>query len=67
MAVPEMFKQDMLNRFVQSTGHDILTKYVRILTRNLRNASIQYTPIILDFHDATTVEVDADQAEQTAR
>lgn len=65
MAIPEMFKQDILNRFVQSTGHDILAKYVRILTNNLRAARIDYTPIILDFHDSTCVEVDESVADET--
>lgn len=67
MSVPEYMKQDLLNRFVQSTGHDILVKYVGILLENLRRNRIKYTPIILDFHDATTVEVPEKNAEETVQ
>lgn len=57
MAIPDDFEKDTLNRFIQSTGHDILTMYITILCRNLDKAGIDWKPIIIDFHDATTVEV----------
>lgn len=57
MAVPETEKKDMLSRFIQSTGHDILTRYVQILVTELRRREVPYEPIIIDFHDASTVEV----------
>ncbi len=57
MAVSEDYRKDLLNRFVQSTGHDILVKYIYILTHELDRRKIQWKPLIIDFHDATTVEV----------
>lgn len=57
MAVTEKYNRDLLNRFVQSTGHDIFVKYIRILCTELTRAGIPYVPIIIDFHDASTVEV----------
>lgn len=55
MCVPEEMKKDMLNRFVQSTGHDILVKYIQILTDHL--GSMPWTPVIIDWHDACAIEV----------
>jgi DNA polymerase I-like protein with 3'-5' exonuclease and polymerase domains len=65
MAVPERYQKDILNRFVQSTGHDILTMYIRILCKMVEAAGIPYKPIIIDFHDATTIEVPEEYGEQT--
>ncbi len=67
MCVPEDYSKDLLNRFVQSTGHDILIKYVSILSKNLNAADIPWKPIIIDFHDATTVEVPELYAERTVK
>ena len=61
MAICEDFNKDLLNRFIQSTGHDILLKYIRILTDKLTMEGIDWNPILLDLHDATTVEVRNDQ------
>jgi len=65
MAIPEEFEKDILNRFIQSTGHDVLTVYISILKRNLDAAGINWNPIVIDFHDATTVEVDEQDGERT--
>lgn len=65
MAVPERYNKDILNRFVQSTGHDILTMYIRILCDMVESAGIPYKPIIIDFHDATTIEVPETRGEET--
>lgn len=65
MAVPERYNKDILNRFVQSTGHDILTMYIRILCSKVEAAGIPYKPIVIDFHDATTIEVPEEHGERT--
>lgn len=65
MAVSEDYTKDLLNRFVQSTGHDILVTYVHILTQLLDEEYIPWTPLIIDFHDATTVEVPEEYGQQT--
>lgn len=57
MAIPNDFEKDILNRFIQSTGHDVLVTYITILTNRLNELQIPWTPIVIDFHDATTVEV----------
>lgn len=63
MAIPDEFEKDILNRFIQSTGHDVLTMYITILTKNLNASGIPWTPIVIDWHDATTVEVPEDRAQ----
>lgn len=63
MAIPHDYRKDMLNRFVQSTGHDILLRYVHILTDLLDARGIDWQPNIIDFHDSTSVEVAPEDAE----
>lgn len=62
IGVDEMFKKDIVNRVVQSTGHDLLLKYIRHLRSNL--SSIPWAPIIMDWHDQTIVEVPEAYAEE---
>lgn len=50
-------RKDMVNRVVQSTGHDILVQYIRILGDTLDANGIQWKPIIMDFHDEVLVEI----------
>ncbi len=57
MAVSEDYKKDVLNRFIQSTGHDLLVMYIEILTTELDAASIPWRPVIIDWHDSTCVGV----------
>lgn len=64
MCVPEHMTKDLLNRFIQSTGHDILVRYIRIYTEELTRLMIPWSPLIVDFHDATTVEVPTEYAEK---
>lgn len=56
-------RKDMVNRVVQSTGHDILVQYIRILGDTLDDNGIRWKPIIMDFHDEVLVEVEEAQAE----
>lgn len=57
MCIPEDYKKDALNRFIQSTGHDLLVKYAYILTNELDRQGINWHPLVIDFHDASAVEV----------
>lgn len=57
MCVPEEYSKDVLNRFIQSTGHDILVRYIGILSRLLDESGIDWSPLIIDFHDASAIEV----------
>lgn len=61
------YMKDCMNRVVQSTGHDILVKYIRLFTTELDKASIPWTPIIIDWHDASTIEVPEHYAETVVR
>ena len=45
--------KDIVNRFVQSTGHDILMHYLLILNRLRRAEGIPMIPFFVDEHDAT--------------
>jgi hypothetical protein len=49
------YTKDIVNRFSQSTGHDLLIKYVSILVREL--GQLNWTPIVMDFHDEVILEV----------
>lgn len=50
-------RKDIVNRVVQSTGHDILVLYLSILKPILDNYGIDWKPIIIDFHDEVLIEV----------
>lgn len=65
MCLTEDYKHDVLNRFIQSTGHDILVKYIYILTHNLTAAGIDWKPHVIDWHDAAAVEIPEEQKEDT--
>lgn len=56
MCIPEHMTKDILNRFVQSTGHDILAKYVSIYVPEIRRRRIPWNPVIADWHDASAGE-----------
>jgi hypothetical protein len=64
MCLPEGKEHDALSRVIQGTGHDLLIKYVQILTRALDKAGLEWHPWVIDLHDATTVEVREQDAEQ---
>lgn len=64
LSVPEEMSKDVLNRFVQSTAHDILLKYARILCGLLQSRRLNWYPALLDLHDAVTIEVREDQADK---
>lgn len=49
------YTKDIVNRFSQSTGHDLLIKYVSILVQEL--GQLNWTPIVMDFHDEVILEV----------
>lgn len=67
MAVAQKYSKDLLNRFVQSTGHDLLVRYISIVDSEMSRREIPYRPLIVDFHDATTLEVPEQFGEATAQ
>lgn len=52
VAVAEDFKRDLVNRVVQSTGHDVFMLFTVILAEELARAGILCKPFNHDLHDA---------------
>lgn len=63
ICVDEKYVKDILNRVVQSTGHDILQLYARITARMLDEAGLHWRPVVMDWHDESIIEVPDDQVE----
>lgn len=63
ICVDEKYLKDILNRVVQSTGHDILQLYARIAAELLTAANISWRPIVMDWHDESIIEVPDEQVE----
>jgi len=57
LGIYEPYKRDIVNRVVQSTGHDVHLFYILITADLLNQAGINWRPIIIDFHDQMIVEV----------
>jgi DNA polymerase I-like protein with 3'-5' exonuclease and polymerase domains len=67
MAVSPDLERDVLNRFIQSTGHDVLVRYIALLVAELNRQGLEWAPIIIDLHDASTIEVREDQADRAVQ
>jgi DNA polymerase I-like protein with 3'-5' exonuclease and polymerase domains len=53
--------KDTPNRFFQSGGHDILRVWVQTIFRTCQERGIKVRPVILDLHDATSLQAPLDQ------
>lgn len=51
--LPDAWCKDLMNRFIQSTGHDALMEWVFEIDRLSQERGIPLVPFILDWHDAT--------------
>jgi hypothetical protein len=59
--VPEDMTKDILNRFVQSTGHGVLLKFL-VYVNNLRKSrGVHMLPVIPDLHDETIFQAPEEQ------
>jgi len=67
ICVDEKYLKDILNRVVQSTGHDILQLYARIAADLLTAAGVSWRPIVMDWHDESIIEVPDEQVEDAKR
>jgi DNA polymerase I-like protein with 3'-5' exonuclease and polymerase domains len=67
MCVDEKYTKDLLNRVVQSSGHDILMMYVKIVVGMLNDNKVTWAPIVMDFHDESIIEVPDEQVPLAAR
>lgn len=57
LGIHKDYTKDIVNRFSQSTGHDILVLYVEILNKLLVSSGINWSPIVIDLHDQSIIEV----------
>lgn len=58
------YTKDIVNRVVQSTGHDLLVIWVQIFTKMLDDEGISWNPVVIDFHDEAIVECDEKDGER---
>lgn len=63
ICVDEAYKKDLTNRVVQSTGHDILLKYIKHWSDEMNKSGIEWYPVIVDWHDESIIEVREENAE----
>lgn len=57
LAVAQDYLRDVVNRSIQSGGHDCFVLYLSILSDCLRTNGIAYKPYIWDLHDAVMLTV----------
>lgn len=67
MCVDDEIIRDCMNRVVQSSGHDILVKYVQIVANQLNAEKIPWVPVIVDWHDSCCIEVPEDYKDAAVR
>jgi hypothetical protein len=67
ICVDAKYEKDILNRVVQSSGHDILQLYSRITAQLLTEAKLDWKPVVMDWHDETIIEVPDEQVEVAKR
>ena len=63
MPVAPNLTKDLINRVVQSTGHDILMKLLVYVDKLRSERGVALKPIIADFHDEIIFEVPEAQVE----
>ena len=63
----EDYIKDIVNRVIQSTGHDVLMLYISICDQLFQEAGINVDGIVWDFHDQSTVECSAEDAEKVCK
>lgn len=60
--VPDPDYKDLPNRFIQSSGHDVLVLWVLEIYKLCRDRGIQVKPILLDCHDSSSNQCPIEQA-----
>lgn len=58
IGIYEGLKKDIVNRVVQSTGHDLHMMWVAEWKQLLKSRNIAWTAICVDWHDQSIIEVD---------
>jgi DNA polymerase I-like protein with 3'-5' exonuclease and polymerase domains len=57
LTVAEHLTKDLVNRYVQSTGHDLLMLYIAKIQKLRVERGVEMYPWIVDYHDETMWEV----------
>jgi hypothetical protein len=56
--------RDVLNRVIQSTGHDILMMYLYYINKLRNDLKVNFNFVICDYHDETIVECKEEDADK---
>lgn len=59
--VPDPDYKDLSNRFIQSSGHDVLVLWVLEIYRLCKVRGVAIRPVLLDCHDSTSNQAPLDQ------
>lgn len=63
LTIDRRMTKDILNRFVQSTGHDLLLRYVHYLVGFITERELPASPFVPDIHDCTIWSIREDLIE----
>jgi len=64
IAVAQDYVRDIINRSIQSAGHDAFIVLTNVVAEVLLANEIRYAPYIWDIHDCVMLEVPAEQADK---
>lgn len=67
LCVAADYKRDIINRDIQSTGHDCFMLFCKVTAEELQRAGIRYVPYVWDLHDCCSVEVPDEQVAEAKR
>lgn len=63
--VPQEARKDLLNRFVQSTGHGVLLRFLLNISKLRKERGLRMIPVIPDLHDETIWQAPEREVEQS--
>lgn len=61
--LPDPEYKDLFNRFIQSSGHDVLVLWVLEIAQISKEWGIELRPVIADIHDSTSWQVEEENKE----
>lgn len=65
--VPDPEYKDLFNRFIQSSGHDVLVMWAMEIDRLSKERGIEMRPVIVDIHDSTSWMCEVENKEDGKR
>lgn len=66
LAVSADLTKDLVNRYCQTTGHDILMRYIWYVEQVRGETGVPMWPLIVDYHDETIWEAPEHRADEAA-